>query len=171
MAKQLSAFLSSEGLKEAEKWCAKYPEEQRQSAVMQTLMIVQEELGYLTQDRMDAVANFLKMPSIAVYEVATFYSMYEHKPCAKYRLEVCTNISCKLNGAQDVVEHLKETLAINVGETTVDKQFTLREVECLGACVNAPMMQVGQKYHEKLTPALLDEIIADYRKNETDEIS
>lgn len=171
MAKQLSAFLSGEGLKEAEKWCAKYPDEQRQSAVMQTLMIIQEELGYLTQERMDAVADFLRMPPIAVYEVATFYTMYEHKPCGKHRLEVCTNISCKLNGAQDVVNHLKETLDVNVGETTNDGLFTLREVECLGACVNAPMMQVGKKYHEKLTSQLLDQIIAQYRKNETDEIS
>lgn len=171
MAKQLSAFLSSEGLEKAEQWCTKYPAEQRQSAVMQTLMIVQDELGYLTQERMDAVADFLGMPPIAVYEVASFYTMYEHKPCGKHRLEVCTNISCKLNGAQDVVNHLKETLSINVGETTKDNLFTLREVECLGACVHAPVMQVGKRYHEKLTPQLLDEIIAEYRQQETDERS
>tara|TARA_B110000879_G_scaffold163012_1_gene210553 strand:- start:814 stop:1329 length:516 start_codon:yes stop_codon:yes gene_type:complete len=171
MTKQLSAFLSSEGLKEADKWCAKYPADQRQSAVMQTLMIVQEEKGYLTQERMDAVAEYLNMPVIAVYEVATFYSMYEHKPIGKYRLEVCTNISCKLNGAEEVVNHLKETLSIEVGETTADNQFTLRTVECLAACVNAPMMQVGKQYHEKLTPQILDDIIANYRKNEIKDIS
>jgi NADH-quinone oxidoreductase subunit E len=169
MTLHLSELLSSEGLKEVDKWCAKYPDEERQSAVMQTLMIVQEEHGYLTQERMDAVAEYLRMPAIAVYEVATFYSMYEHKPCGKHKLEVCTNISCKLRGAEDVVKHLSETLGIKVGETTSDQLFTLRTVECLGACVNAPMLQCGREYHEKLTPEKLDALVADYRKQEKSE--
>ena len=167
MTIQLSSLLSSEDLKEVDKWCAKYPDDQRQSAVMQTLMIVQEAHGFLTKERMNAVAEYLTMPPVAVYEVATFYSMYEHKPCGKNRLEVCTNISCKLNGAEDVVNHLKERLNIEVGETTPDNLFTLRTVECLGACVNAPMMQVGRQYHEKLTGESLDKIIEQYRKDET----
>lgn len=167
MTKQLSSFLSSEGLKEVDKWCAKYPVDQRQSAVMQTLMIVQDEHGFLDEEKMNAVADYLRMPAVAVYEVATFYSMYEHKPCGKHRLEVCTNISCKLRGAEDVVDHLKETLNIEVGETTPDNLFTLRTVECLGACVNAPMMQVGRQYHEKLTGESLDKIITQYREKET----
>lgn len=166
MAKHLSELLSKESLKEVDKWCAKYPAEQRQSAVMQTLMIVQEAHGYLNQQRMDAVADYLNMPAIAVYEVATFYSMYEHKPCGKRKLEVCTNISCKLRGAEDVVDYLKEKLSIEVGETTQDNQFTLRTVECLGACVNAPMMQVGKHYHENLTPEKIDEILASYQNQE-----
>ena len=166
MAKHLSELLSKESLKEVDKWCAKYPAEQRQSAVMQTLMIVQETHGYLNQQRMDAVADYLNMPAIAVYEVATFYSMYEHKPCGKRKLEVCTNISCKLRGAEDVVDYLKEKLSIEVGETTQDNQFTLRTVECLGACVNAPMMQVGKHYHENLTPEKIDEILASYQNQE-----
>lgn len=166
MAIHLSELLSKEGLEQVDKWCAKYPDEQRQSAVMAALMIVQNEHGYLTEERMDAVADYLKMPAIAVYEVATFYSMYEHQPCGKHRLEVCTNISCKLRGAEDVVNHLSETLNIKVGQTTEDNMFTLRTVECLGACVNAPMMQVGKQYHEKLTPEKLDELIAQYRNQD-----
>ncbi len=163
MTMQLSELLSNKGLKEADKWCAKYPSDQRQSAVMAVLMIVQDEHEFLTQGKMDSVAEYLKMPNIAVYEVATFYSMYEHKQCGKHKLEVCTNISCKLRGSEDVVNHLKEVLDVEVGQTTKDQQFTLRTVECLGACVNAPMLQIGDNYHEKLTPEKLDEIIAQYR--------
>lgn len=167
MTKNLSALLSSERLKDVDKWCAKYPEDQRQSAVMQTLMIVQDEHGFLNEERMNAVAEYLRMPAVAVYEVATFYSMYEHKPCGKHRLEVCTNVSCKLRGAEEIVNQLKEKLDIDVGETTPDNLFTLRTVECLGACVNAPMMQVGRQYHEKLTADTLDSILEHYRKDET----
>lgn len=166
MAKHLSELLTEERLKEVDKWCAKYPENQRQSAVMQTLMIVQEQHGYLTQERMDSVADYLMMPAIAVYEVATFYSMYEHEPCGKHRLEVCTNISCKLRGAEDIVKHLKESLDVEVGETTADGQLTLRTVECLGACVNAPVMQVGKEYHENLNPEKLDEIISKLKEQD-----
>lgn len=162
MTKQLSELLSSKGLKEANKWCAKYPSEERQSAVMQVLTITQDEHGYLTKELMNSVAQYLEMPNIAVYEVATFYSMYEHKACGKHKVEVCTNISCKLRGAEDVVNHLKEVLAVEVGQTTKDNKFTLRTVECLGACVNAPMMQIGDAYHENLDPEKIDEIIAQY---------
>jgi len=166
MVIHLSELLTEERLQEVDKWCAKYPEQERQSAVMQSLMIVQQQHGYLTQERMDSVADYLNMPAIAVYEVATFYSMYEHEPCGQYKLEVCTNISCKLRGSAEVVKHLEESLDISVGQTTDDGQFTLRKVECLGACVNAPMMQVGNKYHERLTAEKLDEIITQYKNKD-----
>ena len=163
MTTELKDLLTADELKEVDKWVAKYPANQKQSAVMQTLMIVQEAHGYLTEERMDAVASYLEMPPIAVYEVASFYSMYEHGPRGKHLLEVCTNISCKLRGAKDIVKKFSDKLDIEVGETTPDGLFTLREVECLGACVRAPMMQIGDRYHDNLTDEKLDEIIEQYR--------
>lgn len=167
MSKRLSELLSPERLQEVDQWCAKYPEDQRQSAVMRALMLVQEQHGYLTEERMDAVAEYLEMAPVSVYEVATFYSMYEHKPNGKFRIDVCTNISCKLRGANEVLKHLEETLNTKVGETTADQLFTLRHVECLGACVNAPMMQVNKQYYENLTPQKIDTIINELRDSAT----
>ena len=126
-------------------------------------MIIQEEHGYLTQEIMGAVADYLDMPAIAVYEVATFYSMYEHKPIGQHLVNVCTNISCKLRDSDAVVEHLEKKLSIKLGETTKDGRFTLRSVECLGACVNAPMMQVDKDYHENLTADKIDAVLEQYR--------
>jgi NADH-quinone oxidoreductase subunit E len=155
-------FVSSAGLKEIDKWIAKYPASERQSAVMSALMIIQEEHGYLTVGLMDGLAKYLTMPPIAVYEVASFYSMYEREPVGRNSINVCTNISCKLRGSASVVSHLKKKLKINLGETTKDKRFTLREVECLGACVNAPMMQINKDYHENLSSNKIDEILTKY---------
>ena len=156
-------FVTAAELKEIDKWIAKYPKEERQSAVMSALMIVQENQGYLTKDMMDAVAVYLEMPAIAVYEVATFYSMYEHKPLGRHLINVCTNISCKLRNSAAVVDHLEKKLDIKLGETTEDGLFTLRSVECLGACVNAPMMQVDKAYHENLTAEKIDAVLEQYR--------
>lgn len=155
-------LITAERMREIESWVAKYPEDERQSAVMAALMIVQEEHGYLTQALMDAVADYLQMPAIAVYEVASFYSMYEHKPCGRNVVNVCTNISCKLRGSDSIIRHLEDKFAIRVGETTNDGRFTLRSVECLAACVNAPMMQVNKNYHENLTVENIDEILEQY---------
>ena len=141
-------------------WIAKYPQDQKQSAVMYALKLAQDQNGgWLTTELMDAVANYLSMPSIAVYEVATFYSMYEHKPVGKHKLCVCTNISCLVCGSGEVVKHLQDKLDIKMGETTPDNKITLKEVECLGACTGAPMMQIGEQYYENLTPEKLDQII------------
>ena len=156
-------FVTAAELKEIDKWIAKYPKEERQSAVMSALMIVQEHQGYLTKDMMDAVAVYLEMPAIAVYDVATFYSMYEHKPLGRHLINVCTNISCKLRNSAAVVDHLEKKLDIKLGETTADGLFTLRSVECLGACVNAPMMQVDKAYHENLTAEKIDAVLEQYR--------
>lgn len=154
--------LSDSAKKQIDHWISKYPSDQKQSAVMQALMIVQEEnQGHLTPELMDAVALYLDMPKIAVYEVATFYTMYEHKPVGRYKLEVCTNISCGLCDSAKIVKHLENTLGISVGDTTPDGKFTLREVECLGACVHAPVMQIGKHYHEKLTPEKVDAILGE----------
>jgi NADH-quinone oxidoreductase subunit E len=157
--KKPAELLSSEVRAAIDQWVAKYPPERKQSAVMAALRIVQEKHGWLTTELMDAVADYLEMPPIAVYEVATFYSMYDLKPVGKHKVCVCTNISCLLNGAERVVEHLEQKLGIKAGETTADGRYTLKEVECLGACVNAPMMQVDKEYHENLTPEKVDEIL------------
>lgn len=150
-------------MQEINEWIDKYPTDQRQSAVMSTLRIVQEQHGHLTQELMDAIADYLDMAPIAVYEVASFYTMYEHKPIGKHLINVCTNISCLLRDSANVVTHLEKKLAIKLGETTNDGRFTLRSVECLGACVNAPMMQVDKDYHENLTTKSIDEVLEQYQ--------
>ncbi len=156
-----SAILSDETRSEIDRWLVKYPSDQKQSAVMGALTVVQEANGgWLTTELMDAVADYLDMSPIAVYEVATFYSMYELKPVGQHKLCMCTNVSCMLRGSEEIVEHLEKKLDIKLGETTSDKKFTLKEVECLGACGGAPMMQIGRKYHENLTPDTVDEILA-----------
>ena len=147
---------------EIDRWVAKYPADWKQSACMGALMIVQDDNGgYLTTELMDKVAAYLDMAPIAVYEVATFYSMYELKPVGRHKLCVCTNVSCMINGSDRVVDHLEKKLGIGLGQTTEDGRYTLKEVECLGACGGAPMMQIGHKYYENLTPELIDTILAE----------
>ncbi len=156
-----SAILSEETRAAIDRWIAKYPPEQKQSAVMGALSVIQKNNGgCLTTELMDAVADYLEMTPIAVYEVATFYSMYELKPVGLHKLCVCTNVSCLLRGSEDIVAHLEKKLGICFGETTPDNKFTLKEVECLGACGGAPIMQLGREYHENLTPEKVDDILA-----------
>jgi NADH-quinone oxidoreductase subunit E len=162
-AKILHQLVSKERMQDIDHWIAKYPKDQRQSAVMSTLRIVQEEHNHLTTELMDAIAAYLEMPPIAVYEVASFYTMYEHKPVGKHLVNVCTNISCMLRDSAAVVAHLEKKLGIKLGETTDDGRFTLRAVECLGACVKAPMMQVDKDYHENLTPESIDAVLSQYQ--------
>ncbi|KTD42585.1 NADH-quinone oxidoreductase subunit NuoE [Legionella parisiensis] len=162
-AKILHQLVSASRIKDIDHWIAKYPKDQKQSAVMSTLRIVQEEHGHLTTELMDAVAEYLEMPSIAVYEVASFYTMYEHKQVGRHSINVCTNISCMLRDSAAIVNYLEKKLSIKLGETTDDGRFTLRSVECLGACVNAPMMQVDKDYHENLTPESIDKVLEEYQ--------
>lgn len=162
-AKILHQLVSSQRIKEINHWIAKYPKDQKHSAVMSALRIVQEEHNHLTTELMNAVAEYLDMPPIAVYEVASFYTMYEHKQVARHLVNVCTNISCMLCDSASVVSHLEKKLGIKLGETTEDGRFTLRAVECLGACVNAPMMQVDKDYHENLTPDSIDKVLEQYQ--------
>jgi len=141
-------------------WVAKYPAGQSQSAVIPCLHILQAESeGWLPEPVMDALADYLAMPKISVYEVATFYTMFDLKPVGQHKVNVCTNISCMLNGSEQVVEHLEQRLNVKLGETTADGKFTLREVECLGACCGAPMMQLDRDYHEHLTNDKIDQIL------------
>lgn len=141
-------------------WIKKYPTDQKQSAVIPALHIVQEQNGgWLSRELMDAVAHYLDMPKIAVYEVATFYSEYLLEPVGRNKISVCTNISCMLRGSAEVVKQLESRLGIRCGQSTPDDKILLREVECLGACVGAPMMQVNKTYHENLTPEKIDQIL------------
>ncbi|MCH9756077.1 MAG: NADH-quinone oxidoreductase subunit NuoE [Gammaproteobacteria bacterium] len=155
-------FVSEEDVKEIDRWVAKFPSDQMQSAVMCALMLVQEAQGHLTEPAMDAVAAYLMMPPVAVYEVASFYSMYHMKPVGRHTINVCTNITCQLRDARVIFEALQKKLNVSAGETTEDGRFTLCSVECLGACVNAPMMQVDKDYHENLTVDALDGVLAEY---------
>lgn len=160
--KKLEQFISKSSLKAIDEQIAHYPEDQRQSAVMRALMIVQEECNHLNTELMDAVAEYLDMPAIAVYEVATFYSLYEHEPVGKHIISVCRSISCHLRGADNIIRDLETHLGIQCGQTTKDACFTLKTAECLGACVNAPMMQIDKDYHEHLHADGLSEILEKY---------
>lgn len=160
MAQANIELLTPASRAEIDTWVAKYPAERKQSAVMAALRIAQDQNGgWLTTELMDAVAGYLEMAPIAVYEVATFYSMYQLEPVGRHKINVCTNISCLLRGSDEVVAHLQKRLGIKLGETTADGRFTLKEVECLGACVNAPVAQIARQYYEQLTPELIDRII------------
>jgi len=129
--------------------------------VMAALRLAQEQNGgWLTEALMDAVAGYLEMPRIAVYEVASFYSMYELKPVGRHKVCVCNSISCLLNGSEELIDHLKQKLGVKLGEVTADGRFSLKEVECLGACVDAPVVQIGNQYYERLTPEELDKLLA-----------
>lgn len=145
-------------------WVAKFPQEQKQSATIAALTIVQKEQGWLSDEMMNAVAEYLQMPKSAVYEVATFYSMFNLKPTGKYRIDVCTNISCMLCGSDKIVEALEDRLNIGLGGTTKDNRFTLKEVECLAACGGAPCMQIDGHYYENLTASSVDTIISEWEK-------
>lgn len=152
--------LSQQSKRAIDQWLTKFPPNQRQSAVIFALKVVQKENGgWLTEALMDAVAAYLEMPKIAVYEVASFYSLFELKPVGRHKLCVCTNVSCLLRGSEENIQHLKKRLRIDFGETTPDGQFTLKEVECLCACGGAPVMQVNDHYYENLTPEKIDEIL------------
>jgi NADH-quinone oxidoreductase subunit E len=153
-------MLSKAALAQIDREIGKYPPEHKQSAVMAALRIAQEEHGWLSESLMDHVAQLLEMRPIQVYEVATFYSMYDLKPVGKHKISVCTNISCMLCGSDEVVKHLENKLGIKIGETTKDGRFTLKEVECLAACGGAPMFQIGKQYYENLTPQKIDQILA-----------
>lgn len=153
--------LSSALREKLDQWNLRYPPEHKRSGIFEALRLVQEQNnGSLTVELMDAVAEYLGIPNIAVYEVATFYSLYHLHPVGRHVIDVCTNISCSLNGSERIVEHLKKRLNIDFNETTSDGKFTLREVECLGACVAPPVCQIGKKYHESLSPEKIDAILA-----------
>ena len=157
----MSVQLSAHVREEIDHWVAKFPPERKRSAVISALHAVQHENdGFLTSELMDAVAAYLGLAPIHVYEVATFYSMFETKPVGRHHVSVCTNISCMLRGSQEVVDHVEKKLGIKTGESTPDGRIYLkREEECLAACTGAPMMMVDHVFHENLTPESIDKIL------------
>ena len=157
----MSNRLSSHVRAEIDRWTAIFPADRKQSAVLAALREAQHENGgYLTTELMDAVAEYLEMPRIAVYEAGSFYSMLETEPCGRHSVSVCTNISCMLRGADAIVAHIERKLGIKTGESTGDNRIYLKqEEECLAACCGAPMMMVDHKYYENLTPERVDEVL------------
>ncbi len=155
------AMLSEHTRAEIDHWIAKFPAGRHRSAVLSALRAAQEQnQGYLTPELLEAVAEYMKLPPVQVYEVASFYSMYELQPCGRHHVSICTNISCMLRGAQELVEHAEKKLGIKLGESTPDRRiFLKREEECLAACTGAPMLMVDHHFHEHLTPERLDRIL------------
>ena len=154
-------LLSEHVREEIEHWKARFPEGRQRSAVIGALHAAQHENdGYLTAELMDAVAEYLGLPNIQVYEVATFYSMFQTKPVGRHNVAICTNVSCMLRGADEIVEHVEQRLGVKLGESTGDGRIYLkREEECLAACCGAPMMMVNHKYYENLTLEQVDDIL------------
>ena len=154
-------ILDAHTREEIDAWRAKFPEGRQRSAVIASLHAAQHQNhGYLTRELMEAVASYLDLPAIQVFEVAAFYSMFETSPCGRHSISVCTNISCMLRGGEAMLAHIENKLGISVGESTPDGKFHLKkEEECLAACTGAPMMMVDHKYYENLTPEVIDEIL------------
>jgi len=153
-------MLTAESLRKIDREIAKYPPDQKRSAVMSALIIAQDEKGWLSTETMDFVAQYLGMPPVAVYEVATFYSMYNLNETGRYKLTICTNLPCGLQGALHAADHLRERLGIDFNETTPDGRFTLKEGECFGACAMAPVLLVNnKKMHDYMTHEKLDRLI------------
>ena len=153
--------LSDHVRSEIDSWTARFPADKKRSAVLAALHAVQHENdGYLTAELMNSVAEYLDLPTIQVYEVATFYSMFQTKPVGRHNVAICTNVSCMLRGADEIVNHVEKKLGIKIGESTEDGRIYLKqEEECLAACCGAPMMMVDHKYHENLTEDKVDEIL------------
>jgi NADH-quinone oxidoreductase subunit E len=156
-ASPLSAHLREE----IDHWLQRFPPDRKRSAVLAALRAAQHENhGYLTRELMDGIADYLQLPAVQVYEVATFYSMFETKPVGRHHVSVCTNISCMLCGGEDILAHVERRLGIKVGQSTADGRFFLKqEEECLAACTGAPMMMVDHVYYENLTNEKVDEIL------------
>ena len=159
-----TSLLSAAALAKIDREIAKFPAEQRQSAVMAALAIAQDEHGWISQDMVEAVADYLGMAPIAVYEVATFYTMYNTAPVGRHKITVCTNLPCALSGANEAAAYLKEKLGIDFNETTPDGEFTLKEGECMGACGDAPVLLINNKRMESfMSEARLNALIVELR--------
>jgi len=154
-------LLSSDSCAKIDHWLGKFPAENKRSALIQALIAAQQQNGgWLNRDMIEAVADYLELPPVWAFEVASFYSMFDLQPVGKHKVNICTNISCWLNGAEDIVAHVEKKLGISMGETTADQRITLIvEEECLAACCGAPMMVVDGHYHENLDTAKVDEIL------------
>ncbi len=158
-------MLSAESLKRIDREIAKYPADQKQSAVMSALAIAQDEKGWLANETMNFIAEYLGMPPIAVYEVATFYNMYNLEPLGKYKITVCTNLPCALSGSNDTAAYLKQKLGIDFNQTTPDGKFTLKEGECFGACGDAPVLLVNnRRMCSFMSNEMVDKLLEDLSK-------
>jgi NADH-quinone oxidoreductase subunit E len=161
----MTDLLSPDSLRRIERECAKYPADQRQSAVMSALAIAQDQHGWLPNEVMEAVAKVLGMPPVAVYEVATFYNMYRLSPGGRHRVTLCTNLPCALSGAGEAADHLQRRLGVGFGETTADGCVTLREGECLGACGDAPVLLVdGKRMCGRMSNDRLDALVEELKR-------
>ena len=155
---------TTDSLKKIDREVAKYPPEQKQSAVMSALIIAQDEKGWLSSELMDYIAKYLDMPPVAVYEVATFYSMYNLERMGRHKLTICTCLPCGLQGALEAADHLREKLGIDFNETTPDGRFTLKEGECMGACAMAPVLLVNnKKMHDYMSNDKLDALLKELK--------
>ena len=160
MSKAIEKSLSNHVHEEVDNWLKRFPSDQKRSAVLGGLHSIQHEYGYLPVQQMDALAEKLEMPAICVYEVASFYSMYELEPVGKHTIAVCTNLSCMLRGGEEVLRYIENKLDVKCGDSTADGKFYLKkEEECLAACCGAPMMQVNHVYYEHLTEDKIDQIL------------
>lgn len=161
MSEAVTVGLSDHVKEEIEHWKTRFPEDRQRSAVLAALHAVQHEnRGYLTPELMNAVAEYLDLPAIQVYEVGSFYSMFQTKPVGRNDVAICTNVSCMLRGAEEIVEHVENKLGIKTGDSTPDGRiFLKKEEECLAACCGAPMMMVNHEYHENLTKEMVDKIL------------
>ncbi len=155
-----------ENLERAKAIMAKYPEGRQQSAIMGLLHIAQEQLGWLPTVAIATCADMVGMPAIRAFEVASFYTMYQRRPVGQYHLQVCTTTPCWLRGSADVVKAIEDKLGIALGETTADGKFTLTEVECLGACVNAPVVQINNDFYEDLSPEIVTDLLEKLSRGE-----
>ncbi len=160
-----TSLLTEHTRREIDHWVKKFPPGRQRSAVLSALRAAQEQNeGYLTAELLEAVADYLSLPVVQVYEVASFYSMFELHPCGRHHVSICTNISCMLRGAEALVAHAERKLGIRLGESTPDRRiFLKREEECLAACTGAPMMMVDHVFHEHLTPEKVDQILDDLK--------
>jgi NADH-quinone oxidoreductase subunit E len=157
----MSFELSSHVREAIDEWKTRFPPDRQRSAVIRALHLVQHENeGHISAEQMNAVAEYLELPAIHVYEVATFYSMFQTKPCGRNEVSICTNVSCMLRGADDIVDYVEKKLGIKLGESTSDGRiFLKKEEECIAACCGAPAMQVNHRYHENLTREMVDDIL------------
>lgn len=150
--------LSQKSMESFSKILKKYPS--KEAALLPALYLAQAEFGYISKECMDYIAQLLELPPTRVYAVTSFYTMYNRKPVGKYHIQICTNLSCSLMGAEEIVRQIEKKLNIRIGETSPDGKFTLSSVECLGSCGTAPMMQVNDLYYENLTPEKIDQVLA-----------
>ncbi len=157
----LPQLVSAEAVEKINVWISKFPDNRKRAAIIPALTIAQDELGYLAKETMSAVADYLEIPHIAAYEVATFYSMFALEPRGRHVVSLCTNVSCMLAGSEELKQWFKDELGIAPGETTKDGRITLKEVECLAACGGAPMLEVGKQYHENLSVEKLAHLITE----------